>query len=147
MSIIINAITIRQPWAWLIAAGHKTVENRTWTTKHRGPLLIHAGLSLDDEGYRAAERLGIVVPDVARGAVVGIVDLIGIDRSDMAKVWPSTPWDLPNASHWQLRRAAHLPTQGVTGRQSIFPVELTRRETIDAVNAWAYGQLQGVSDG
>ena len=63
-----KALSIRQPWAWLIvrpdltdpaeraaafAAGEiKDVENRTWGTKHRGPFLIHAGLTFDMEGYR-----------------------------------------------------------------------------------------------
>jgi len=36
-----KALTIKQPWAALIAAGLKPIENRTWNTKHRGPLLIH----------------------------------------------------------------------------------------------------------
>ena len=30
-----KAISIRQPWAWLVVNGHKDVENRTWRTKHR----------------------------------------------------------------------------------------------------------------
>lgn len=37
-----KALTIRQPWASLIAVGVKTIENRSWGTKHRGPLAIHA---------------------------------------------------------------------------------------------------------
>ena len=41
-----KALTIRQPWASLIAAGVKTIETRSWSTKYRGPLAIHAGLSL-----------------------------------------------------------------------------------------------------
>ncbi len=38
-----RAITIRQPWASLIAAGAKTIETRPRPTKHRGLVLIHAG--------------------------------------------------------------------------------------------------------
>ena len=38
-----RALTIRQPWASLIAAGMKTIETRSWSTKYRGPLAIHAG--------------------------------------------------------------------------------------------------------
>lgn len=37
-----KAISIRQPWAWLIAAGFKDVENRPWKRNYRGPILIHA---------------------------------------------------------------------------------------------------------
>src|SRR5438045_8559495 len=38
-----KALSIRQPWAWLIVNGHKPVENRSWSTKYTGKLLIHAG--------------------------------------------------------------------------------------------------------
>lgn len=38
-----QALTISQPFATLIAEGHKWVENRTWPTRYRGDLAIHAG--------------------------------------------------------------------------------------------------------
>jgi hypothetical protein len=38
-----RALSIRQPWAWLIVHGFKPVENRDWATDYRGPLAIHAG--------------------------------------------------------------------------------------------------------
>ena len=38
-----KALTIRQPWASLIASGVKTIETRSWRTSYRGPLAIHAG--------------------------------------------------------------------------------------------------------
>jgi len=47
-----RALTIQQPWAWLIVHGRKGIENRSWGTRHRGPLAIHAGLTYD----RAAEQ-------------------------------------------------------------------------------------------
>ncbi len=54
-----KALTVCQPYALLIAAREKTVENRTWRTAYRGPLLIHAGKSrawLATHDYGAAER-------------------------------------------------------------------------------------------
>ena len=39
------ALSVRQPWAWLIVNGVKDIENRLWRTHHRGPSLIHASLS------------------------------------------------------------------------------------------------------
>lgn len=39
-----KAISIKQPFAALIAAGVKRAETRTWATKYRGPLLIQASL-------------------------------------------------------------------------------------------------------
>ena len=35
-----KAISVKQPWANMIAAGEKTIETRTWKTSYRGPLLI-----------------------------------------------------------------------------------------------------------
>src|SRR5256885_16745865 len=37
-----RALSIRQPWAWLVVSGHKDIENRTWPTKFRGKILVHA---------------------------------------------------------------------------------------------------------
>ncbi len=41
-----RAITIRQPWASLVALGVKTIETRSWRTSYRGPLAIHAGVRM-----------------------------------------------------------------------------------------------------
>ena len=38
-----KALTIIQPWATLIASGHKMNETRSWKTNYRGEVLIHAG--------------------------------------------------------------------------------------------------------
>lgn len=43
-----KTLTIRQPWASLIAAGVKTIETRSWSTRYRGPLAIHAGRATPD---------------------------------------------------------------------------------------------------
>jgi hypothetical protein len=39
----VKALTIFQPFAAMIATGAKFVENRSWETRYRGPLAIHAG--------------------------------------------------------------------------------------------------------
>ena len=43
-----KAISLLQPWASLIASGAKKIETRSWSTKYRGPLAIHAS-----KGYKA----------------------------------------------------------------------------------------------
>jgi hypothetical protein len=37
-----KALTLHQPWASLVAVGAKTIETRSWSTRYRGPLAIHA---------------------------------------------------------------------------------------------------------
>lgn len=51
------ALTIKQPWASLIVHGGKDIENRSWATKFRGPVLIHASKKLDDDELRSYRRL------------------------------------------------------------------------------------------
>jgi hypothetical protein len=50
-----KAITIYQPWASLIAVGAKRYETRSWATKHRGKIAIHAGKKRPSKLLTAAE--------------------------------------------------------------------------------------------
>jgi hypothetical protein len=36
----VKALSVKQPWANMIALGEKTIETRTWATPYRGQLLI-----------------------------------------------------------------------------------------------------------
>lgn len=47
-----KALSIKQPWAWLIVNGYKDVENRTWASMFRGRIYIHAGKTFDEKGYK-----------------------------------------------------------------------------------------------
>ena len=72
-----KALTICQPYAHMILRGEKVIENRTWPTKHRGPMYLHAGKSRewwDDEVH------GRMYRGATFGAVVGIVDVIDCVR-------------------------------------------------------------------
>jgi hypothetical protein len=55
----VKALTIRQPWASLVALGVKTIETRSWSTKYRGPLLIHAGMKMPGTDVLSSLLLGI----------------------------------------------------------------------------------------
>ncbi len=77
-----NALSIKQPWAWACFHG-KPVENRSWSTRHRGRLFIHASKSFDHSGYRwlqdNAHLLNTELPDketFKRGGIIGYVDLV-----------------------------------------------------------------------
>ena len=71
-----KALTICQPYAELIMRGEKPIENRTWWTSYRGPLLIHAGKSRTwmDEGDEQR------YPNMAFGAIVGRVTMVDCVR-------------------------------------------------------------------
>lgn len=63
----VKALTLWQPWASLVALGVKTIETRSWSTKYRGPLAIHAAVRkpprvwTQDDGYAppAADIIGM----------------------------------------------------------------------------------------
>jgi hypothetical protein len=67
------ALSLRQPWAALLAAGRKTVEVRRWPTEHRGPVLIHAA-RLPDERPGVWAHLPPELHDLARltGGILGV---------------------------------------------------------------------------
>lgn len=79
------AISVLQPWAWLIVHGHKDIENRTWGTRRRGNVVIHAGKrwgpeQREDLEYVHDEFPAIQLPDqFDLGGIVGaalIVDCV-----------------------------------------------------------------------
>ncbi len=78
-----KALSLKQPWATLVAMGIKTIETRSWATDYRGPLFIHASGSR--AGKLLLPTLGVVaaIPDfdaLPFGAIIGEVFLENILR-------------------------------------------------------------------
>src|SRR6478672_6968545 len=71
------AISVKQPWAALIVAGLKTVEVRTWPTRRRGAVLIHAGKVADDrpEGWDRISTPHLREAAELRGGVIGVAEI------------------------------------------------------------------------
>ena len=123
---VLPALSIRQPWAWLVAGGHKDVENRPRAFRYRGPILIHAGKAVDAEAdYEARvlmQALRIRWPDTYdRGGVIGaalLVDCVTQHRSR----WFAGPFGLVLAS------AIELPFRPIRGQLGLFGVQTTAAE-------------------
>lgn len=83
-----KAISLLQPWASLAAMGHKQFETRSWQTKHRGPLLIHASVGKSGMKFITPEmwdyfiELGFNVDTLPYGAIIGQVNLISIHSTN-----------------------------------------------------------------
>jgi len=92
-----KALSVRPEWAHAIMFLGKTTENRSWATKYRGRLLIHASLRRDPAAREFAASLGLQLPaDVPRGVILGSVRLVDVvDDSD-------SPWAEPGQRHWQI---------------------------------------------
>lgn len=68
-----KVLTIKQPWATLIMQGYKRFEFRSWQTKYRGQLLIHAGKSIDKEAMKRLEKY--IPEEMPLGKILGKVNL------------------------------------------------------------------------
>lgn len=81
-----KALSIRQPWTWLILNAGKDIENRDWSTLFRGPVLIHASkgmtnMEYDDAMETAYQILGanFKAPSynsLERGGFVGKMEIV-----------------------------------------------------------------------
>lgn len=73
-------ITLKQPWATLVAEGIKNYEFRSWKTKYRGDILIHAGLGVDKEAIALYENTNLVFPKSRILAIVRVNNCIEINK-------------------------------------------------------------------
>lgn len=51
-----KALSLRQPWLWLVLYAGKWIENRKWNTFYRGPVLLHASARMTRKDYDDAQR-------------------------------------------------------------------------------------------
>lgn len=153
-----KVLTICQPYATLIVTNQeelpprhtqKRTENRTWETRYRGPLLIHAGLS---PKYLATYRHVAELGHLPVGVIVGVaefVECVPITRigGSMDPADCSMPEQFRERYSWIPR---HPHAEGpfcfvlqhacrfddpipLTGRQGLF--EVTSPKQIEAIDA------------
>jgi hypothetical protein len=140
-----KALSVRQPWAGLIAAGIKNVENRTWRPP-RGKLLICAGIAkVNTDDVRLAREmckaLGTAYPSdlcVRTGAALATVEVVGtMEKEDGDKIQYDFPdvylvdgvvdatWYNPGCIGWLLANARLVRPFPVKGKLGIFEVKLS----------------------
>lgn len=102
-----KALTLTQPWASLVVLGEKSIETRSWSTKYRGPLAIHAAKKscpldlwpLGAEDFIGAAYLPGSLPE---GHVLGTVELVGVreivGRQEWAPILKPGIYDAEEAS-------------------------------------------------
>lgn len=81
-----KVITLKQPWATLVAEGIKKYEFRSWKTNYRGKLLIHAGAGIDKEEMKKYEKLNLVFPSKKIIAMVELKDCLELDEKLNSKI-------------------------------------------------------------
>lgn len=119
-----KALSIKQPWASLVATGRKTIETRTWPTKHRGKLLIVSSKTFDENfPFKYILSLGLRF-----GQALAVVELV--ECRPMRKM--DEPFALcdyyPGLYSWFFLNPIPLTPFPVKGRRGIWEVYIEEKE-------------------
>lgn len=127
---MIPALSFTRPWDELVLRGLKPIENRRWSTPHRGRFLVHSALSWDDFALTTAWAIGDSTGNPPRLSVdrkhyptgyrgVVTLDAICSDRAgDSLLGCDCGPWAFNGQHHWQISDARQFP-QPVPGRGTL----------------------------
>lgn len=104
-----KALSIKQPWANLIASGEKTIETRLWATDYRGPLLIVSSKTpkIEPAGYALA--------------IAEVVDCHPMRTADEAAARCER---YPGAFSWVLKNVRKVPIFPVRGKLGLYDVRI-----------------------
>ncbi len=96
------ALSVKQPWAALLVAGVKSVEVRTWMTRKRGCILIHAAKTADDrpEGWALITTPELKSLASLRGGIIGVADLTACVRYHTAEAFAQAVEEHRNDRDW-----------------------------------------------
>jgi hypothetical protein len=114
-----KALSIQQPWAWLIIKGIKDIENRSWVTRYRGKFLVHASLRFDLAGYNSIKyHNNVNLPEIesfCKGGIIGEVEIVDCVSDSLSK-WFSGPYG------FVLVNPKELPFSKTKGKLGFFEV-------------------------
>lgn len=137
------ALTLRQPWAWMVVHGRKDLENRSWVNKivfelihFQKELAIHAGFGMtrleyvEAVGFAKQEDPELRVPraeELQFGQVIGtvrIAELVPKEHYGPPGRKDHVRWHLPGQWGWKLadRRALPFPI-AMGGKQGFWKLE------------------------
>jgi len=105
-----KALSIKQPWANMIASGKKTIETRTWRTNYRGPLLI------------VSSRTPRIEPAGYALAVAELIDCRPMTKDDEEKACCQI---YPRAQAWVLTNIRRIDPFPVNGKLGLYDVDFT----------------------
>lgn len=126
-----KVITVKQPFATLIAEGLKEYEFRTWRTKYRGELLIHAGKGIDKQTMKRYEHLNLDYPRGCIIAKVNLIDCIEVNdevRKKLKEKDPLVYYGIINNPNWngygfKLENIKKINPISINGKLSLWDYE------------------------
>lgn len=115
----VTVLSLKQPWAELVLSGKKTLELRSWNTKHRGEFYVHASQNTDKE---KCKELGLNPDRLIKGAIIGKCTLVGVKKYENkeeflkdAKKHYATNYEKPNYA-FTLKNAQRIKPIPIKGR-------------------------------
>lgn len=135
-----KALSIRQPWAWLIVHAGKDIENRDWATRFRGRILVHASKGMTrgewEDSIEYAHRCGVPLDtlhggarfeDLQRGGIIGSVEIVDCVTDS------NSPWFMGKHG-FVLRDPCPLPFTPWKGQLGFFDVPDSELIGVDKPN-------------
>jgi hypothetical protein len=119
-----KALSIQQPYAWLIVRGFKNIENRGWATKGRGRFYVHAGKKLDKE---AVEDLKEAYPHFPWPEKFDLGGIVGEARIVDCVTDSESEWFYGKLG-FVIKDAKPLPFTPYKGQLGFFEVKLPESE-------------------
>lgn len=126
-----KAISIKQPWANLIAYGIKTIETRTWKTKYRGRLLI------------VSSKKPSMYPC---GSIVAVADIVDCRDMDYWDVGKSCCPLYPKAKSWVLDNVVAVKPVPVKGAMGIYDIEVEESSLIKMTPSFILSEINDILD-
>ncbi len=87
-----KALSLTRPWCWIIEHLGKRIENRTWNTDYRGPVLLHSSKTMRMQDWCSAQEFVLDRFDIdtasripsakdsklVKSAIVLVADLVAV---------------------------------------------------------------------
>ena len=136
-----KALSVRQPWAYALVDGAKTLEIRGWKTEHRGRLLICASKAPNNVFWRSETEDGreafLLFP---AGCMIGVVDVLGcrpMTEADAGQGGSMVAYT-QGAWAWEIVPAGFCVPKAITGRLNLFDVDDALVEMLPVDSGWLF---------
>lgn len=134
------ALSLRQPWAWMVTRGSKDVENRVWRQGRLGRFLIHASKTMTRREYDEAVAFAAVVSvdaippreELQFGGIVGVATHVGLP---LMPAFSRQRWHMGGQYGYVLEGRKALPFVECRGHQRWWRVQDEVIEEIERLQA------------
>lgn len=132
-----RVITLKQPWATLVAEGLKKYEFRSWKLNYRGEILIHAGKGVDEDAMKKFEHLNLKYPQSKIVAKVKILDCIELNDKINKQIIEENELVYGHKYNrtgyaWKLELIEKINnSKKLSGKQGIWNIDLNEKKIIN----------------